>query len=199
MIVLRIVFGLVAFVTYLFLFWKRTKDDVLPNAVFTSSLYVLVGTAIGSLVAYYFQASMMFWIALVGSAVGFLIGKFRYNLPTVESVEALGISLLSVFAFIHLDGVLRGDMIGLIWFFVGFGMLFLFVILDANYKKLTWYKSGRIGFAGFTVFGLFFLIRAILASFTISMLSLVSPYDVYLSGLASILCFSVVFYLSRKT
>lgn len=198
MIVLRILFGIVGLFIYLFLFWRRLKDDALPGAIFTTSLYVLIGGILATIGSYYLSIQWVFWFALVGSSIGVLVGKMRYKIPTIELTEAAGLGLMVIFTFVNLDQVLVGKYVNLLWVFTGFALIILFYFLDAHYKKFTWYKSGRIGFAGFFVFGIFFLIRGLVAVLREAMVSFVSPYDIYLSFTFALISFSVIAYLSRK-
>ena len=140
-----------------------------------------------------------FWLSIVFISFGFLIGIYRFKLRIFEVIEALVVSLLPLVAIVFLRNYLSTQSIYLL--FASLVSLFLFVVflvIDKHYKRFTWYKSGRIGFSGLTIFGIFFLIRAIVAVFLPSMLSFSGKYEVYLSAIVAFAAFLTLFNLARQ-
>ena len=75
----------------------------------------------------------------------------------------------------------------------------LFLFFNIHYRRFTWYKSGKIGFTGLTVAGLFFLTRSLVAMSDLDVLSFAKDMEVVVSGVVSFACFIAVYNLSRKS
>jgi len=76
-------------------------------------------------------------------------------------------------------------------------MLFLSYYLDTNYKRFTWYKSGRIGFAGLFTASVIFLVRSVLAITKVHMISFVGSGEAVVSGIMAFVGFLLLFDLGR--
>ncbi len=74
----------------------------------------------------------------------------------------------------------------------------LYYFLSLHYKKISWYKSGKVGFAGIFVLGIFFLVRALVAVWFPNMVSFVN-YEWLVSGSAAFLAFLTLFHLTYQT
>lgn len=198
--ILNILFTLVGAVTFLYLFWKKLKDDYSHNQIFIAGFYVLIGMFLFNLLALYFVPAWSFWLSLLGSLFGLAVGISRFRLRIFELLEGWvfgGIGLLFVFYVYMWIG--RFSIKDFLPILVMFLFISLYLFLDSKYKKFSWYKSGRVGFAGLATMGLFFLLRSLVAFFEPSMLFFVERYDVWLSGIMSFVAFLLLFNLSRKT
>ena len=72
-----------------------------------------------------------------------------------------------------------------------------FFYLDSRYKRFVWYKSGKAGFAGVMTLGVYFLARGAIAMAFPFMISFVGKYDAILSGSFALVCFLLIYILSR--
>lgn len=183
---------------FTFLFWKSLREDYASEQIFSTCFLALTGILLGTVVSWKFFPEFWFWIDF-GLGLTFLaFGILRYKLRTYESIEAFLISCLPWLALIFLEHAARNVSVSSFFGLVTLVILaFLFVFLNRHYTKFNWYKSGRAGFAGVTTAGVFFLIRALVALFAGSVLSFIGSLEVFVSGVASFLCFLILFNLSR--
>ncbi len=206
-IILDLIIGL-GFFLALFVYWKRLREDYTANQIFTSGTYLLLGTLFGGLVAgnlisarlphtaYFYPDGLWFKGALVGLLIALFFSMKKMGFKFHETFEA---SLL----------------FGLTWFFVtaiGYSVLYgvqniilagntlialvSFKFFDSRYRRYTWYKSGKVGFAGISSAALFFLIRSIIAILNPSMVSFVGKIDSLISATIAFALFLVVYNLS---
>jgi hypothetical protein len=178
----------------------RLREDYTQNQIFTTGFWVLVGIGCGNILADNFFSDWWFLAGLVGGVLGLLAGIRRFRLRFFETLEAFVISGLFLFLSVALAELISDYSLsslsltsGVIFFIAAF------LFLDAHYKKFTWYKSGRVGFSGLTILGLFFLTRSIVAMSDLSVLSFVGDFEVVISGILSFASFMAVYNLSEKT
>jgi hypothetical protein len=103
---------------------------------------------------------------------------------------ALFVFLSDSIAFSNLSSLIASGIVLLI--------IVLFFFLDSRYKRFVWYRSGRIGFSGFSVLGIFFILRAVFAAAFIDVLSFVGTLDVIISAVVAFFSFLIVFNLARN-
>ncbi len=188
-----------AIIVFLFIFWKRLKEDYSTTLIFNSAFVIIVSVLVGNLIAIKFFPSWWFWASVFGAIAGYVLSVIRFKLAIHETLEALVISLLpwlgSVFVFNFITGREVATGIG---FFVIAVLIFSYFLLDMHYKSFTWYKSGRVGFSGLTILGIFFLLRAAIAIIFPDVLSFTGNIDAILSSVFSFASFIAVFNLSRS-
>lgn len=194
----QIVFSVCGVGMFLFTFWKRLREDYNESFIFNSSFYVLFGIVISVLASLYFFEKWWFWFGLFGAVLGTLVAILRFKLRVLETLESsvLGGLNLLILVFFY-DFVVNLKILSGVASLVILMLIALFIYLDKHYKDFSWYKSGRIGFSGLTILGLFFLIRAAVALVFKDMVSFVSEYEVALSAAVSFISFLAVFNLSR--
>lgn len=196
---LSVFFNLLGAFTFLFIFWRRLKEDYVSNMVFTTSIYLVFGAFAGKLISFYFLSDWWFWLSFLGLSIGLAVGILRFKLRAVETVEAAIPGLLLWFSFLFLqDSIESLSAPPFIAFLVVVLLVGLFYLLDKHYKKFAWYKSGRIGFSGLTTLGALFLIRAFVAAFFPDVLSFVGTLDIILSAVIAFIAFLLVFNLARQ-
>jgi hypothetical protein len=184
---------------YLYFFWKRLKDDYVRNQIFSTAFFGLALLGVGYTLSLYTFEAFRFWMSLAGSVLGFSLGITRYRLKILEVLEASVLGLLSIFTFIMLgELIVTKNIIYLFSILVLLLLIVLFFLLDKYYKGFAWYKSGRIGFSGLSVSGVFFLIYSAVAMTLSSMISFVGNKDFIVSLALAILCFSVVYKLAKQ-
>ncbi len=197
---LKITFGLIGVLLFLFLFWKKLKEDYESETIFTSAFCILFGIAGGLLISVRFFPSWWFWLALLGSAVAFIIAVIRFKLKILETTEAWVVANLPLFGLAMLTDYIQKSTL-----FSGIGtilILVLFVsyfVIDKHYKSFRWYKSGRVGFSGLTILAVFFLLRSAVAVTFPDVLSFVGRIDTILSGVVSFACFLVILSLAKNS
>lgn len=190
---------LISSLFFLFVFWTRLREDYTQNQIFTTGFFVLIGFGSGNILSKYYFWEWWFWTGLVGGVAGLIIGMYRYRLRVFETIEAFVIAGLVLFFSITLSELIREYTLNsLILTLAVLSFIGVFLYLDTHYKKFSWYRSGRVGFTGLTVMGLFFLVRSVVAMSDINMLSFAGEIEVVISGLISFLSFMTVYNLSGK-
>lgn len=194
----KIAFNTLGVLIFLFVFWKRLREDYAASQIFTTGLYMIVGISLAVIISTKFFGSWGFWLSFTGAALGLTLGVLKFKLRFFETFEAgvaatfpwLGVVFLS-------DSIEKSNPASFIGFIVIILLIVLFYFLDAHYKKFTWYKSGRVGFTGLTTLGLLLLLRAAVAPIVPDMLSFSGKYEAIISGILAFVSFLLVFNLSR--
>jgi len=197
---MKVAFTILGIIIFLFIYWKRLKEDYSSSMVFTSGLYVILGIGIFGAIASRFLPVWWFWFDMLGVAVGLGLSILRYKLRFFETLEALTVALIPWFSFVFLiNSIQTSSLVSLVGFIIMLLLLVSFYYFDARYKRFVWYRSGRIGFSGLTILGVFFLIRSLVAVFLSDVLSFVGTLDVLLSAVLAFSAFLAVFNLARTT
>lgn len=195
-----LVSALLVIIVFLFLFWWRLKEDYISDQIFTAAVFILLGILTGSVAGAIFLKTWWFWLAFLGAVVGVVLSVYKFKMRVTEIVEALVLGLLPWFMLICISDFKDTPTLdNLIAVFVVAALLVLYFVLSKHYKSFTWYKSGRVGFTGFVILGLYFSFRSILAIRFPFMLSFSGSYETYVSGTLALLSFLTVFYLARRT
>ncbi len=189
-------FGILVF---LFLFWKRLKEDYVSEIVFKAAFYILAGILVSSLLSFKFFSTWFLWSAFVGSLLGMVVGILTLRIRFYETLEALVISFLPWIALMFLgNSVAKSSLSSFLAFAATLIIIFISYWFDDHYKNFTWYKSGKIGFAGLATLAFIFLIRSGVAIFGIHVLSFVDQkYEAIVSGSLAFVCFLLLFNLGR--
>lgn len=184
---------------FLFLFWKRLKEDYLSKDIFSAAFYILAGITLSLLISRNFLPRWWFWLVFLGVILGGTWAIVKFKLRVFETIEALVFSLLPWLSLIFLlDSVKNANTLSLIGFLVILIFLLSFVAIDSRYKRFTWYKSGRVGFSGLTILGTFFLLRTFIAGSFTGVLSFAGRIDAVLSGVVAFFSFLMIFNISRQ-
>ncbi len=198
--VLSIIFGILGSLLFLFVFWRKLKEDYVQDQIFSTGFYVLTGIILGALLAVNFRSSWWFWSSLSGALLGLSMGVEKYKLRMFETLEAsIYGGLILCACYFLFDFVSTARIFSLYYLLLNLVFIGLFEFLNAHYRKFSWYKSGRVGFSGLTIAGLFFISRAIVAVFFPDTASVVGKSDVMLSAIFAFISFISVYNLSRKT
>lgn len=195
----NVFFTFLAVLIFLFVFWKRLKEDYTHELIFTTGFFVLAGLFLGNFVSSRFFPTWWFWTSFLGAFTGIFVGILRFKLRIFETLEAGIIGLIPWVGLILLqDSIENSSLVSFLAFIVVLGLIVLFFFFDAHYKKFTWYKSGRVGFSGLATLGLFFLVRSAIAPISPNVLSFVGKYEAIISGILAFVFFLLVFNLSRR-
>ena len=196
----NIIITLAGILIFLFLFWRRLKEDYPSEIVFTTSVFMLLGTSLGLLLSKKFIPAFWFWGAFSGASLGLLIGVLRYKLRIFEVMEAGTLGLLPWLGIAFLgDSIINSSLPSFLAFFAITCLVTLFAFLDSHYKNFAWYRSGRVGFSGLTTLALFFLLRAGFAPFFPFVISFTGRQDAILSAVVAFAFFLLTFNLARRT
>lgn len=200
MLIASILANLLGIFVFLFVFWKRLREDYSSEIIFKAAFDILAGILIGFLISLKFLPSASFWFAFIGASLGLGLAILRLKVRFYETFEGLIISSFPWLSFIFLlDSVLHSSLSSFLAFVAILIFVFISYYLDTHYKNFTWYRSGKIGFAGLLTLGLFFIVRSVLAIFTIHMLSFVSlRVEAIVSGAVAFVCFILLFNLGRN-
>lgn len=183
---------------FLFIFWKRQKEDFSSEIIFKSAFYILTGIGAGYLTSYYFLKDYWLWLAFIGGSAGMLIANWQLRTKFHEAFEAFIVSSLPWLGITFLlDSVVHSSLSSFLGFIVILIIIFVSYWLDANYKAFGWYRSGRIGFSGVVTLGILFLVRFGIAIFRISVLSFVGKFEPILSGIGILVSFAILISLGR--
>lgn len=199
MLIASLLTGLLGILVFLFVFWKRLREDYSSEIIFKTAFCVLTGILIGFLISLKFIPAASFWFAFIGATLGLGVAIFRIKVKFYETFEALIISSFPWISFVFLlDSVIHSSLSSFLAFIAILIFVFISYYLDTHYKNFTWYRSGKVGFAGIATLSLFFIIRSLLAIFTVNMLSFVGlKVEAVISGAAAFVCFVLLFNLGR--
>lgn len=176
---------------FFFFLWKRLKDDYHYEKIFNFGFFILLGLVIGYSVSGYFLKEYWFWTDLIIVSLFFVLNIIRQKMKFFETLEALIISLLPWMGFVFLsDSISKSSLSSFLLFWITLIVVFFFFLLDSQYRKFTWYKSGRVGFAGVVTGFAFFMSRIILYLIYPKTISFVPNFEIYLSA-----TFVIVFFL----
>jgi hypothetical protein len=195
----NILAGILGILLFLFVFWKRLKEDYSSIIIFQTSAAILTGIGLGWLLSRLFFQTWFCWTSALFAvlSMGLMLAKFK--LRFYETFEALIMAVMPWLALIFLvNSVVASSLTSFLAFTAILVMIFASYYLDVNYKSFTWYRSGRIGFAGLSVGIILFLARTVLAIFSVAMLSFVGKFELVLSGAMTLVCSILLFNLGRN-
>lgn len=194
-----LVVGLTGILIFLFVFWKRLKEDYSSEIIFKSAASVLLGILIGWAVSFKLYSSAFLWFEFLGVLGGVGFASYKYRVRFYETFESSIISILPwVSLFFLKDSVTTSSLNSFITFLAVLLFIFIFYYLDIHYKNFAWYKSGKIGFSGLATIMLIFAVRSTLALLRISVLSFLGGYEAYLSSVAVVVSLLLLINLGRQ-
>ncbi|OGM21085.1 hypothetical protein A2714_02020 [Candidatus Woesebacteria bacterium RIFCSPHIGHO2_01_FULL_38_9] len=198
--ILRIIFTTFVVLIFLYVFWRRLKEDYTQNQIFTCGFYILLGLVIGSIIADAFAPLWFFWLSFSGAVAGMLLGVYRFKLRIFEVLEASVIGALVLLSATYtFDWITTKNIFSALGALAVVILMIFYALLNKHYKRFTWYKSGKVGFSGMMTLGIFFLIRTIIAILLPHMLSFVGSIDAVISGTLSFLAFITLYNLAGQT
>ncbi len=172
------------FILFYFL-WRTLKDDYQYEKIFNLAFLILFGFIAGSTLSIYVLNDYWFWLSLSGILIGFVIAIKRQKMKLYESFEALVIGLLPWISIVYLtNSINKSSLSSFISFWLSSICIALFFFFKSYYRSFTWYKSGRVGFAGVLTSAIFFLTMS------------VSNHEPYLSGSVAFILFLLLYKLS---
>ncbi|KKQ92451.1 MAG: hypothetical protein UT58_C0017G0003 [Microgenomates group bacterium GW2011_GWC1_39_7b] len=187
-------------ITFLFIFWKRLKEDYSSEIIFKAAFLILAVLTLFSMLGSKFLSGWLFFIETTSILIGVLIATMRLKVRFFETLEAAVVGLMPWLSLFFLaDSVSASSLSSFFGFLAVLILIFVFYYLDVHYKNFGWYTSGKIGFSGITTIALIFLLRSLVAIMGISVLSFVSQsYEAIISGSIAFICFLVLYNLGRQ-
>lgn len=184
---------------FLFIFWKRLKEDYSSEIIFKTASAILIGILAFWLISLKFYAQGFLWFAFLGALSGLGFAFYSHRVMFYETLEAFVISVLPWLSFFFLkDSVTRSSLISFFAFLSVLVFIFIFYYLDVHYKRFAWYKSGKIGFSGLATTGLIFTVRSAIALSGTAVISFLSGIEAYVSGVAALAAFGLLISLGRQ-
>lgn len=175
------------------------REDYTSSQIFTTSVYILLGAGLGVAFSLKIAHSWWFWFLLIGMALGFGLGVWRFRLRFYEALDSMISSLLPWLGVFFLsDSIVNLKLSSLVASALTFLLVALYWYLDSHYKNFTWYRSGKVGFAGLTTAAAFFLVRAALAIPFSFVLSFSGKFEALISAITAFIFFLLIFNLSRQ-
>lgn len=171
---------------FLFVFWRRLKEDYDSFVIFSTQFFILVGFLVAYLTTKFVLKlpDVWFWADFVGFSAGLTLGLIRFKIRFYELLEASVIGSLYWLAIVFITySLVNYSLPSLIASGVLILLVVVFYLLDARYKGFAWYKSGKIGFSGLATLGLFFLLRATSSLLVSNVLSFSGKFDSIASGI----------------
>lgn len=194
-----IIINLIGLIIFLFLFWKRLKEDYLPNQIFSTFFSILFFMLLTYIVSINLFPIWWFWFTFLGFLLGLIIGILRFKLKFYETFEASFLGFLICFSLYLLgDSVRSLNIFSFSGFVISVTLIGTFQYIDLHYKNYSWYKSGKVGITGLILSALFFLVRVIAFIFFPNALSFVHNYEIYLSAVSSFIFLALTYNLSRS-
>src|SRR5688572_29660961 len=98
----NILTNLIGVLVFLFIFWKKLREDYTSETIFSLAALIFAGMIISSIVSFNFFPEWFFWSGVVGILLGFFIGIFRFKTRGYEVFDAIVILILPWISFIFL-------------------------------------------------------------------------------------------------
>ena len=191
--------GILAVLVFLFIFWKRLNEDYSSDIIFQVGTYILIGMAVGLTASKLFFQTWFFWMSALGVMAGMGLMLLKFKLRFFETLEAVILASMPVISLMFFtNSIASSSLNSFIAFVVCLILIFLSYWFDVNYRNFTWYKSGKIGFAGLMVAILFFLARTVVAILGISMVSFVGKFEPIFSGISFVISVVLLMVLGKK-
>lgn len=191
-------FNLMGIMLFLFLFWRKLKEDYSSNIIFGLSFFILLGTGLGFLASKYFLPHWFFWFEGFGAFLGFTVGIIKYNTRFFETYEALFIAFMPWLTLFYLsEFIKKPGVTAAVMVILNFSFILLFNFVSVRYKNFSWYKSGKIGLAGLLTSEVFFIFRAAIALIFPSMVSFLGRSEIVLSGVCVFTILLLIYNLSK--
>jgi hypothetical protein len=152
-------------IIYLFLFWRKLREDYYQEALFSLSLVqVLVLTGLYWLIQYRLVLNF-YYLEVVFVVIAYLLVSLWFKRGEVNKIEIIEGSLIAYWwvnlfwcTLLLFKDWSHWQSLGL-EVFVTVLSLVVYLIVNNNYKKFGWYRSGRVGIAGLTALGAALLLK----------------------------------------
>ena len=192
-----IIANFIGILIFLYMLWRVLKDDYHFEKIFNLGFIILSVFLLNSFILKYLLSEYWFWINLFSLVLASLFIIKRQKMKFFEILNAMVIGLLPWLSMIYInDAINNSSLSSFVIFWVVLICVFLYFFSSANYRRFSWYKSGRIGFSGIVAALIFFLFRFVSAFLNSSIISYVGVLEVYFSGSTTLLLIIMLYNLS---
>jgi hypothetical protein len=176
---------------FLYLVWKKLKEDYTPEKIFSLCFTAIFALLVGVIVSKNFLPEFWFWIEALFVSISFAVAIKRQKIKSFEGFGALAIGFMPWLSLYFLAvSIKNSSLSSFLAFWISLFCVALFFFLNSQYRKFTWYKSGRVGFSEVVTVIVFLILRAILLRNNI--------FELYLSGTVVFLLFLVLLHLNKN-
>ncbi len=184
---------------FLFLLWKTLKDDYQYEKIFSLGFVVLVSVAISILVLNFTPYLYWFWIMGTIMTISIALAIRKQRMKFFEVIEGFAISILPWLSFYFLnDSIQKSSLSSFLAFWLTLICIFIYFLLKNYYRTFSWYKSGRVGFAGISTLLIFFIVRMISSIFFPYIISFSGKSEIFFSGSTALLLGILLYNLYSK-
>jgi hypothetical protein len=184
---------------FLFLLWKTLKDDYQYEKIFSLGFVVLVSVAVSILVLNFTPYLYWFWIMGTIMTISIALAIRKQRMKFFEVIEGFAISILPWLSFYFLnDSIQKSSLSSFLAFWLTLICIFIYFLLKNYYRTFSWYKSGRVGFAGISTLLIFFIVRMISSIFFPYIISFSGKSEIFFSGSTALLLGILLYNLYSK-
>jgi len=196
--IIKIVANFFGAVLFLYLLWRRLKEDYKREDVISAAFLILIADYLGFLLAKYLLPGWWFWVCLVFSFSALYFSSRKFKIKIFEAIDAYVFSSFSLLTMYLLQLLISDPSLVLgLTFLVSLIFVAAFLVVNANYKRFRWYKSGRVGFTGIAISALFFLTKGVIALFADGVVLFSGVVEPYLAFTLVAVCVFIIYRLSR--
>ena len=187
------------FLTSLFILWKKLRDDYIASQIFSLGFGIYFSLVAGFLLFHFFKFSYSEWFIVAAPVVVVLYLSNRGRMRLNELVNALAplLYVSNIYYYLMLV-ILKNNYFALIGIFLSILFIIFYFLLEKNYKKLQWYKSGKIGFSGLFVLSVYFFMNSALAILIPDMVFFSGKINAIISMLLGLIFAFALTRLSKK-
>lgn len=162
------------FLISLFILWRKIREDYLSSQIFGLAFLIYFSVIVYILTRPLYVIKFSEWVVIIVPVIIILVycrfARMRLN----EVMNALVPGILVSYLNYYVYAVFSGNTFLILAIIPLILLGFLFAYLEKNFKKLHWYKSGKVGFSGFVVLTILLAGNSIIA--------FVAPAMVFFSG-----------------
>lgn len=188
-------------ILFSFVLWRQLKEDYTHDQVFYFTLLLLLGSLLGWFVTGKFFADYSFWGFLVGILIFGIYGIKKIGLKLFELIDSVSQGLFWLLFTFGVVGLVKAKpALEDIFFFLPLCFsLLAFHYFSRNYRRFSWYPSGKIGFVGFASLAVFFFVRFLIAFYFFFLVQSISNMaNLVLNMVAAGVCFLTIYLRSGR-
>lgn len=195
----NILISLPLFLTALFILWKKLRDDYIGSQIFGLGFGIYFFLIAGLLLFHYFKILYFEWIVIAAPLGVVFYYVYRVKMRLNELVNALAPSLYmgSIYYYLMIV-ILKNNYFSLFGIVLSVLFIIIYFLLEKNYKKFQWYKSGKVGFSGLFVAGAYFFVNSALAVLVPDMVFFSGKINAIISLLLGLTAVLALVRLSKK-
>lgn len=194
----QIIVSTIVVLLYLYFFWRKLREDYESKVIFSTAFLILLGVCLGVVLSFSFNIYYWYWLIFTIALSTLVVSAILFKIKIFEALDGLVLALLPLqVAMFFVDFIEGMTIYGLVPLVFAFLLLPLYFVTSRYYKRILWYRSGKVGFTGLAVLGVNFSLRSV-AYFLGGVLSLTDINDLYLSLAVALLGFAGIIYLAKS-